>query len=765
MKRNLSIYIIFVPIIFVLISITTLTVYNINEINKNGQKQIDEYKNEYLINEKTKIYNRIHYFANIIKHKTNEYNSIKNEEIKLKADELVSFGKNLFNKNNNYSKEDIKKIFISRTESLNSKNNNNYYSLIDIKTNKVILNNQKKLLNLDVSKFVDLDGRQIILMENVYDKFLKLKLTKSDNDEKRYNKIIYIKKLEELDLAVIYGEYIDDINLEIQNKILSDVLYYDFENNPYIFIIKIFDFNRDSNYGEVILHHAKPELVGKKLSLNNSDRRVDDYRRDYIQKLKNYGEGFVTYYYSRPDSNKISQKMSYFYLQKDWNWALGAGFYFDDLDESIKDFRIKIKLQTKDNVNAAIILSIFLTILISIILFFISNRINKIIGDYSQNLKDSNEQLKKQKDIFETLFEKSSDGILIYNENGDIINCNDSLVRIFGYEDKEFLLGKNYLEFSPKLQFKDELSNKKAKLINKICFDNKLYSFDWLFQTKVRKSIYCEVTATIIDLDGDLVIHSVIRDVTEKKELEEKTKRQQVMLAEESKKSAMGEMITMIAHQWRQPLNNVNLLIHFVRDNFDRDNITKDDLKSIANDMRTQIEYMSKTIDDFTNFINPRREISIFDLKTAFEKTFNIIKGQFTKNNIKIIENIENIEVKGIENEFMQVLLNILNNAKDSLDNIQKDKLIFVNGKVVNNKVIFTIKDNAGGIPKKVLSRIFEPYFTTKHKKNGTGIGLYMSEEIIKQYKNGSILASNEHYYYENKFYEGAMFTITFDLD
>ena len=383
------------------------------------------------------------------------------------------FGKNLFNKNNNYSKEDIKKIFISRTESLNSKNNNNYYSLIDIKTNKVILNNQKKLLNLDVSKFVDLDGRQIILMENVYDKFLKLKLTKSDNDEKRYNKIIYIKKLEELDLAVIYGEYIDDINLEIQNKILSDVLYYDFENNPYIFIIKIFDFNRDSNYGEVILHHAKPELVGKKLSLNNSDRRVDDYRRDYIQKLKNYGEGFVTYYYSRPDSNKISQKMSYFYLQKDWNWALGAGFYFDDLDESIKDFRIKIKLQTKDNVNAAIILSIFLTILISIILFFISNRINKIIGDYSQNLKDSNEQLKKQKDIFETLFEKSSDGILIYNENGDIINCNDSLVRIFGYEDKEFLLGKNYLEFSPKLQFKDELSNKKAKLINKICFDNK----------------------------------------------------------------------------------------------------------------------------------------------------------------------------------------------------------------------------------------------------------------------------------------------------
>lgn len=111
MKRNLSIYIIFVPIIFVLISISTLTIHNINKINENGQKQIDEFKNEYLINEKTKIYNRIHYFANIIKHKTNEYNNSKREEIKQKAEEIVTFGKKLLNRENNYSKEEVKNIF------------------------------------------------------------------------------------------------------------------------------------------------------------------------------------------------------------------------------------------------------------------------------------------------------------------------------------------------------------------------------------------------------------------------------------------------------------------------------------------------------------------------------------------------------------------------------------------------------------------------------------------------------------------------------
>ena len=113
----------------------------------------------------------------------------------------------------------------------------------------------------------------------------------------------------------------------------------------------------------------------------------------------------------------------------------------------------------------------------------------------------------------------------------------------------------------------------------------------------------------------------------------------------------------------------------------------------------------------------------------------------------------------------MQVILNILNNAKDALFDCEYERLLFISAKKEDNKLILTIKDNAGGISPKVISRVFEPYFTTKHKTNGTGIGLYMCHEIISQYKNGTIKASNEKFYHENKFYEGAMFTITIDLD
>ena len=765
MKRNLSFYIVFVPIMFVLISISSLTFYNISKINQNGDNQIKQYKNDYLVNEKTRVYNRIHYFANIIKDKTNEYNKLKKDEIKEKVHYALDLSERVYSENKNLSKKEMKNQIIKILGSIKSKNPNAYYSIVDLKTNKVILNKQKKLLDRNLNTFLDSDGRNIFSNNYKYDDFITLKLSKNDNDKKVYEKIVYFKEFKKLDLVIIYGEYIDEINEEIRKKIIEDIKYTNFENNSYIFIIKILNVNGGKNYGKVLLHQAKPQLEGKVLSSGGGNINFENYRKDYLFKLKNSGEGFVTYYYSRPDSNKLTQKMSYFYLQKDWNWALGSGFYFDDLDKNIENFKERIKKQTKENVNAAIILSLILTVVISIILFFISNKIKSTIDNYSKNLNNTNEKLLKQRDIFETLFEKSSDGRLILDKNGLIKNCNDAFVKILGYEDKQLLVGKNYLEFSPEKQFDDVLSDLKSNFISKICFEKNVHNYDWLFLKKDRKIIYCDVMATNLELNEESIIYCVIRDITDKKELEEKTKKQQLMLSEESKKSAMGEMITMIAHQWRQPLNNVNLLIHFVRDNFDKDRMTKEELKSVTLDMKNQIEYMSKTIDDFTNFINPKKEFSLFCVEDAFDKTLNIIKGQFSKKSINIIKNIDEIFIKGIENEFMQVLLNILNNAKDSLENVEGERFIFINAKSVNNKVTITIKDNAGGIPPSVLSRIFEPYFTTKHKKNGTGIGLYMSEEIIRQYKNGSLVATNEHYYYEDKFYEGAMFTISLDLD
>ena len=179
-----------------------------------------------------------------------------------------------------------------------------------------------------------------------------------------------------------------------------------------------------------------------------------------------------------------------------------------------------------------------------------------------------------------------------------------------------------------------------------------------------------------------------------------------------------------------------------------------------------QTTYLSNTIDDFRNFIKNSNEKGEVQISNIINKTLSILNPSIVNHNIKIILNIhDNIEIIGYENQLIQALINILNNAKDALEENVKsseDKLIFIETKNVQDGLVLKIKDNAGGIPENVIDKIFEPYFTTKHKSIGTGIGLSMTHQIITKHHNANIFASNETYEYENKTYPGACFTIIF---
>ena len=176
-------------------------------------------------------------------------------------------------------------------------------------------------------------------------------------------------------------------------------------------------------------------------------------------------------------------------------------------------------------------------------------------------------------------------------------------------------------------------------------------------------------------------------------------------------------------------------------------------------------QYLSKTIDDFRNFFNSNKIKKEFSIKEAFVNCFNLINVQFKNHNIQIIKNIGNHTVYGIQTELVQVLINILNNSRDELIKLDsQEKLIFIDTKTKDNQVIITIKDNAGGIDEKILEHLFEPYFTTKHQAQGTGIGLYMSEEIITKHMNGTISIENTTFVYNKTSYKGALTTIKLKL-
>jgi signal transduction histidine kinase len=226
--------------------------------------------------------------------------------------------------------------------------------------------------------------------------------------------------------------------------------------------------------------------------------------------------------------------------------------------------------------------------------------------------------------------------------------------------------------------------------------------------------------------------------------------------------AAMGEMLGNIAHQWRQPLSVITTVATGMKlqkeFNTLDDKIFNESIENITN----SAQYLSNTIDDFRNFFKTDKEENYFNISNTFEKVFKLIKISFKNHEIKFIKEIEDFDIFGLENEFIQALMNILNNSKDALIEKPNPRLIFINAYKNKNKIIIKIKDNAGGIDEKIIDKICEPYFTTKHQSQGTGIGLFMTEEIIVKHMRGILNVCNVEILYENKIYKGLETTIKF---
>jgi len=241
----------------------------------------------------------------------------------------------------------------------------------------------------------------------------------------------------------------------------------------------------------------------------------------------------------------------------------------------------------------------------------------------------------------------------------------------------------------------------------------------------------------------------------------EKNRKSDSILAQQTKMAAMGEMIGNIAHQWRQPLSVITTAASGIKIEHEMKMLTDERLMESLDGITKSAKHLSSTIDDFRDFFKQDKEVNTFNIKGTFSKTLSLISNQFQNNEIIIIDKIDSVIITGLENELIQVLINILNNSRDELINKENQSLlIFINVYEKDSFMIIEIKDNAGGIEEDIITRIFEPYFTTKHKAQGTGIGLYMSEEIISKHMNGSIMVKNESFEYKDIEYTGAKFKI-----
>ncbi len=252
-------------------------------------------------------------------------------------------------------------------------------------------------------------------------------------------------------------------------------------------------------------------------------------------------------------------------------------------------------------------------------------------------------------------------------------------------------------------------------------------------------------TGTITDItDRKLAEQSVmeLNNTLEKRISTEVARniKQERLLLQQSKLASMGEMIGNIAHQWRQPLTALSIIIANLKDSYDYDEFDADLLEKTVSQSQQLIQKMSKTIDDFRNFFRPDKEKVLFSLETNMTEILSLMGSGFSNHAIQIhYEQTEKILLWGYPNEFSQAILNILSNAKDALieRKIQNPVIYLRATKMSLDSAMIEIEDNGGGIDPQILLKIFDPYFTTKEK--GTGIGLYMTKVIIEQNMSGKI--------------------------
>lgn len=284
------------------------------------------------------------------------------------------------------------------------------------------------------------------------------------------------------------------------------------------------------------------------------------------------------------------------------------------------------------------------------------------------------------------------------------------------------------------------------------------------------ESAYDEMDGNVYRLERALELSSnelrELNDNLEKKiefEVEQNRKKDEKIF-NQSRSAAMGEMIGNIAHQWRQPLSAISTTATSMKLQLELNITSENEIIDSYNHILEYTHFLSQTIEDFRGFLDLNEEKKEFDIASIIEKTMNIIRAVYKENMIKIVYEKQSLPYKsiGMPNTLAQAFLNILNNAKDALQETKStDSKVLIRLDVENGNNIILINDSASGIKKETLPKVFDPYFTTKHQSQGTGIGLYMSKNIIENGFNGNIQVSNEEFKYEGKKYMGACFKIS----
>ena len=747
----------FGPIIFVIIFAFFITQTFIYEKNTSFKEEVKVVEKKFLDRNKERIKNEVERIFLEIKESKAESEKLLKKMIKNRVYEAHKIATSIYlteiNDKQSKSQKHIFDVIKNALGSIIYNKGRGYFFIDSVEGISLLQPLNRDLENINKLEFTDAKGYKFVktIVQTIKDKterFDTYYWYKNSQENESYKKMSFYKYFEPLNVVIGTGEYIEDFENEMKDKLLNRIKKVRFDKSGYIFI-----FDEKGN----ILSHIDNKKIGLNI-IKEKDVDGNFYIKDILNFAKKEQEGFISYSITS-NINEVAEhrkKISYIKYYKDCNWVIGTGFYLDDFNQQIAERKLQIEDSMKESVKQIIIISLIITLVFVLLSFYVSRIITHRLIVYKKNLETKIIENIDQKETLIEAQKVAKIGSWKLDPHTNAVECSEEVFNILAIKKNNLILTSEYMR---KIVLKEDLSafdyflksckieDKQNRIIIRIYNSNN--EIRWL---ECRGRLDKEKT----------VIIGTIQDITESKNLEIEKKDKEELLYQQSKLAAMGEMIGNIAHQWRQPLSIISVTATGAKLQKEMNLFDDDKFYETMDRINDSAQYLSTTIEDFRGFFDQKNKvIKEFNIASTISKTLNLISSQFTTKEIEIVHDIRDFKIKSFENELIQVLMNILNNSKDAIISSQvNEKFIFIKTYQKNQLSYIEIYDNAYGISEDIIDRIFEPYFTTKHQSQGTGVGLYMSQDIIKNSLKGKLLVENYTFIHKDIKCKGAKFTI-----
>jgi len=661
MKKNFTVPVLFLAVSLVIISVFIITGVHIYKLKTDTSKEIEKEKENYIAKQKISVSEKVNLLIKSINFKREQIKKRLDKLIKDKVDRAVEIAEHSYKDNNDKLSEKLnKKLILSFLKDTRFENKNGYFAVVDLNTDKMLLHKLDKFQNSDMKNFTNIKGINLVdkrkeILKGKDSAFFDIYITNPATNKQQLKRV-YVKKFKPYNWLIGTGEYYETIENESKKEILEVLANISDAEEKYTIIIELTPEKGEYKYQNMILNRNRPDLIGHKVPVDFKDELGNSFLLETLKKIKNGENGtFTQYWFKNPVTGKNERKITYFYLQKDWNWIVGSGFYFDSLDEAISEKKKELVSNTKKHITEGLLTAAFLSFVSIIIAYFMANKINSTINDYTIKIRDVNSELE---------------------------SLNKSL------------------------------------------------------ENKINEAV-------------------------------EHSRQQEQIISDQKKLADMGQMISAIAHHWRQPLNALGLTAQEFAISVERNNYDIDKIKKFDDTVMSILKNMSSTINNFGNFFKPDIEETEFEALNEISNTVKLIRTQFKTRsiNIELQCNCGHKDVKqtdlttnteydskettiyGYLSEFRQTILNLLYNAADSIEDTARGNELY--GKILiqviseNEEIQISISDNGAGIRDADFDKIFNPYYTTKEEGKGSGLGLYMTKITIEKHLHGKITAAN----------------------